>query len=125
MIEFSYVKDEPVVHVVLENDGNEVQVEFFVDSGADMTIIPLNFAKELGFDAWDDNEIVNALGVGGGNVPYFVRQVRISIGDKKLNIRIACSLRDDVPFLLGRKDIYDKFQVCFNGKEKKVRFTEL
>ncbi len=125
MIEFDYVKDEPVVNIKLENESNAIQVSFFIDSGADMTIIPLNFARELGFDAWTEEEVMDAYGVGGSNVPYFVRQVNITIGDKKWKIRVACSLRDDVPFLLGRKDIFDKFQVCFNDKEKKVRFTEL
>jgi len=125
MIEFDYVKDEPVVNIKLETESNSIQVSFFIDSGADMTIIPLNFARELGFDVWNDDEVVDALGVGGSSVPYFVRHVNITIGDNKWEIRVACSLRDDVPFLLGRKDIFDKFQVCFNDKEKKVRFTEL
>ncbi len=125
MIEFDYIKDEPVIPVTLENGDNIVKIRFFVDSGADITMITLGVAKKLGFNAWNDDEIVNALGVGGSDVPYFVRQIDITIGNEKWKIRVACSLRDDVPFLLGRRDIFDKFQVCFNDKEKRIRFTEL
>ena len=103
----------------------EIRVYGLVDSGADMTIIPLSFAQLLGYNNWNSQEIENSSGAEGGLIPYFIRNADITIGDIKIRIQIACSLLDNVPFLLGRKDIFDKFQVCFNDKEKKIKFTEL
>lgn len=124
-MEFDYFEGEPIISAVLENGDKTLQVDFFVDSGADTTMIPLSFAEKLGFDSWSEEEIENASGAEGGTIPYFLRNVNMVIEDKKLNIKLACALHDNVPSLLGREDIFDKFQVCFNDKEKKVRFTEL
>ncbi|MBI2583745.1 MAG: retropepsin-like domain-containing protein [Candidatus Aenigmarchaeota archaeon] len=125
MLEFDYIEGEPIIPAILENGNKTLILDFFIDSGADMTMIPLSFARLLGFESWKIEEVENARDAGGGTVPYFVRSVQIIIGNKKLTIRIACSLQDNVPFLLGRKDIFDRFQVCFNDKDKKVVFTEL
>ncbi len=125
MPEFDYVEDEPIIPVTLQNGENSLFLNFFVDTGADITIIPLSFAKLLGFDTWEDDEIENAQGAGGGTIPYFVRKVVIFIDNKEFEVEIACSLHDDIPFLLGRKGIFDKFRVCFDDREKKVTFTEL
>ncbi|MBL7169498.1 MAG: retropepsin-like domain-containing protein [Candidatus Aenigmarchaeota archaeon] len=125
MIEFDYIEDDPIIPIKLKNGNRILILDFFIDSGADMSMIPLSFAKKLGFDNWKIEEIENARGVEGGEIPYFVRKAKMKIGNKNFDVRIACALQENVPFLLGRKDIFDKFQVCFNDKTKKVKFTEL
>ncbi len=122
VLEFDYIKEEPIIPVVLENGRKRIFIEFFVDSGADMAMIPLSFAKLLGFDKWTYEELETAKGVEGGSIPYFVREVGLVLKEEKFKIKLACSVRDDIPFLLGRKSIFDRFIVCFNEKKKKIIF---
>lgn len=39
----------PVAEVVLEKDGFRVEIPMYIDSGADISIIPLRFGRSLGF----------------------------------------------------------------------------
>lgn len=39
----------PVAEVILEKDGFSVGIPMYIDSGADISMIPLRFGKALGF----------------------------------------------------------------------------
>ena len=124
ILEFDYLEDKPIIPVILENNNKQLSIEFFVDSGADMTMIPLSFAKELGFTDWTEDELKLAQGIEGGSIQFFIRKVKVILKDVKFEIEIACSLRDNIPLLIGRKDIFDRFIICFDNKNKKVRFID-
>ncbi len=46
----------------------------------------------------------------------------MKINDIILNVRIGWSLREDVPFILGRLDVFDKFHIEFREDENVVVF---
>ena len=83
-MEFDYIEDMPIVRATITNKDKEITLYFFVDSGADITMIPFSAAMRLGFTGWDNNELMFAEGVGSGRIPYFVREVNVLMGDKKL-----------------------------------------
>ncbi len=120
-MEFDYIDNVPIIRATVTNKDKEMSIYFFVDSGADITMIPISAAKRLGFTKWD-NKLLFAEGVGGGKIPYFIRKVNISVGNKKFESEIACALSDDVPFLFGRKLFNGT--ICFNEKRKKIIFNE-
>jgi len=39
----------PVAEVVLEKDGFSVNIPMYIDSGADISLIPFRFGRALGF----------------------------------------------------------------------------
>jgi len=59
MIEFSYKEERlsenktvlrPIADIILiANDNTEVEIPMYIDSGADLSLIPLRFGKALGF----------------------------------------------------------------------------
>lgn len=59
----------------------------------------------------------------GGEIPVIVKSASIKIDDIVLDIRIGWSMREEVPFVLGRLDVFDKFDVEFMEKEEKVIFV--
>jgi len=43
------------------------------------------------------------------------------IGEQEVNTRIGWALVEEVPFLLGRLDIFDKFDIKFLHRRKGVK----
>lgn len=94
----------------------------YVDSGADITLLPKKFGEFLGFKFKEGEEIKEIKGIGGSKVPYVVRKVSMKIGEKEFKARVAWSLTEDVPLVLGRLDIFNKFDVLFKERNGKIIF---
>ncbi len=131
MIEFRYRKEasvitgevlRPVGDVILESGKSKVEAAMYIDSGADITMISLGLGKALGFKQLPTDEIREIKGVSGGGVPYLLKNVHITLNGKKLKIRIAWALIEEVPLLLGRLDIFPKFKITFDEAQESILF---
>jgi len=114
----------PYVQVTLINNKNKVTQWMYMDSGADITLIPFSVGKFLGFELKKDEEIRRIGGIGGGKVPVVLRKVRMRIGTKELKTRIAWCLDEDVPLILGRLYVFDNFKITLDQKESVIIFEE-
>lgn len=92
-----------------------------IDSGADITLIPKRAGDCLGFEI-EKETIQEIRGIGEGVVPYIIKTVQIEIGEYQINGRIGWVLIEEVPFLLGRVDIFDQFDIGFDHSTRKVSF---
>jgi len=54
---------------------------------------------------------------------YILKRANIILDDKKLKIRLAWALIEEVPLLLGRMDIFPKFKITFDEKHESTIFT--
>ena len=130
MIKFKYQSEpsnlgevlRPVADVILESNALKVEVSMYIDSGADITMIPFRFGKALGFRQKSSDEIFEIKGVSGSGVPYIVKRAKIFLNNKRLNARLAWALIEEVPLLLGRMDIFPKFKVIFDESQKTIIF---
>ena len=110
----------PVAKIYFGNKGNSwLPCYMYIDSGADFTLVPYKFGLMLGFEI--EKKISEVYGVGGG-IPVVLKSASIRISDIVLKVRVGWSLREDVPFILGRLDVFRKFNVNFMEKEEKVVF---
>jgi len=132
MITFKYRKEtsaitgtilRPVADVIFESGRRKAEAALYIDSGADITTIPLELGKVLGFKQSSKDEIREIQGVSGGGVPYLLKSAHIRLNGKRLKIRLAWALIEEVPLLLGRLDIFDKFKILFNEKLASITFT--
>ncbi len=98
-----------------------INVEGFLDSGADITLIPFGIGKILGFKIEEDKVKVLE-GVGEGRVSVCIVTARIKIGNREFNARIGWAFDNKVPTLIGRLDIFDKFNITFKEREGKIIF---
>jgi len=62
-------------------------------------------------------------GVSGGLIRTYIHQVLLRIGEIELMAEVAFAELEEVPRLLGRKDIFNRFQVNFDEEELKIHFT--
>jgi hypothetical protein len=113
----------PVARVKFEFGGEWIPEWMYVDSGADITLIPRSVGDLLGFEV-NKGKIVDITGVGGGTVPVIVKKVMMCVGEEILDARVAWALIEDVPPLLGRMDVFDKFDVIVREEEKEVVFKK-
>jgi len=91
----------------------------YIDSGADFTIIPYRFGLMLGLRL--EGPVEEVYGIGGG-IPIIIKRLELKIGDVIINARVGWSLREDVPFLLGRMDVFNEFNIEFREREERVIF---
>ena len=133
MIKFHYRKESsrmsgsvirPVADVIFEYKKQEVELAMYIDSGADMTMIPLEAGKALGFKQEARDEIFEIQGVSGSGVPYILKKADIRLDSEKFEIRLAWALIEEVPFLLGRMDIFPKFKITFDEKKEVIVFNK-
>jgi len=69
-----------------------------------------------------DEEIREIRGIGEAAVPYVIRQVELQIGKTKFPCRMGVALIEEVPFILGRLDVFTVFNVEFKQKRREVIF---
>ncbi len=93
----------------------------YVDSGADITLIPNTIGELLGFEK-DSGNIKEVYSVGKKAIPIIVKKIKLRIADYEFEARVAWALTENVPVLLGRLDIFDKFKITFDEAKKKVIF---
>ncbi|GFO96654.1 putative uncharacterized protein [groundwater metagenome] len=113
----------PVARIILINGNEQVPEMVYVDSGADVTLIPRSVGELLNFKIEPDDKIVEIKGIGERGIPIVIKRVKIKIGEKLIDARIAWSLIEEVPLLLGRVDIFKLFDITFE-KERKTVFVD-
>ncbi len=102
-------------------DGSWLRTFMYVDSAADLTLIPLKLGKALGL-TYRHSEIHVLKGLGRRPLPIVIRKLQMKIAGKSIYAHVAWSLVEDVPMLLGRRDVFDLFKVTFDEAKQIVTF---
>lgn len=116
----------PIVKLELKTIYGYKEFDFLVDTGADVTILPIHILPILGIKK-TDCKIGNSLGVGEIKVKTYEFLLPIKFG--KLELSIIASAVDagnnSMPLLLGRKDVFEeKFNLTLDSKQKVVIIKE-
>lgn len=103
----------PVIEAYLKAaDGNWFKVFPYADSGADFSLFPRSVAKILGLKLKAGQRSF-IQGVGGKRLVIYLHRVELRIGAKELTLRAGFAFSDRVPYLLGRIDVLDHFDIRF------------
>ncbi len=108
----------PVAEVIFIYKGREILESAYVDSGADISLIPKSLGEALGLEIKKSDEITELKGIGERSIPIIIKNIQMKIGEKQFETRIAWALIEEVPMLLGRTDIFPIFDVCFKKNRK-------
>lgn len=128
-IEFAYREEasglfgkikRPVAKITLLNKNKKVPQIFYVDSGADITLIPRSIGQVLDLDNPSPSEIVEIKGIGERGVPIVIRTVTAQFETFSAKIRLGWSLIEEVPLLLGREDFFKFFDIIFSKNSRTI-----
>ncbi|MBM3243189.1 hypothetical protein FJZ31_43570 [Candidatus Poribacteria bacterium] len=112
----------PVAKVYLLRFENEWIAEYFyVDSGADYTLIPYRMGRFLSLERIASE--VKEIGGIGGFIGIRFAVVPMKIENHQFNCTIAWAQIERVPFLLGRENVFEHFDITFQQKNKKIIFV--
>ena len=112
-----------LIHTEGSGDAESIVEEtFLIDSGADITVIPRRAGIELRLASVEKDELQRLGGISGSILMAY-RQVEMEIGGHRFSCTIAWAQTDSVPFILGRFDVFDEFNVELRQKER-VTFFE-
>lgn len=97
---------------------------FLFDTGADVTSLPASAATKLGIDL-DACPQEPMSGYEGTTI--FVYRSSITIYLNQRNVTVPCVFHpnEEVPILLGRAGILDRFTIIMDGKRRTVTFEEI
>lgn len=115
---------DPVIYLDVETEFGLRKVGFLVDSGSDTIVLPLA-PYHFWFNYKPDPFKVTTLGgVEGKGVAAYPSKITLFIGDQKIKVNCYFVKSNTMP-LLGRVDIWDKFNISFDNKNNKVIFEKI
>ena len=124
-IEFPYVLHKDYLMPIIPIQIMGYRLWVFVDSGATFSILSVDDARRIGID-WEKGRRQMIVVGDGSFIPTYFHDLRIHLGDFEMIAPIGFSERLGVGFnILGRKGIFDHFQVCFNEIARKVTFERI
>jgi len=118
---YSAVDNRPYAFVEIRYGEQSNRERLLVDSGADFTVIRKNIGLALGFSLEENEEIKELGGIGGG-IPAVFREVEMVIGEYRFSAKIAWALVENIPLILGQKDVFDHFNIEFRKSNRQVVF---
>lgn len=128
-IEFPYLKERssifgmvarPLAKVVIEDNFAQWM---YIDSGADVTLIPHSVGRLIGLRRSKRDKPRKIFGIGRSSIPVLIKRVRMRLGSAEFQARIAWSQAEDVPMLLGRMDVFKRFNVTFRERSGLITFS--
>ena len=132
MIEFSFKRVnspkfgeilKPIIPVTIIGPRRKVNTFMIPDSGADISMIPYSVGETIGLKL-DMTTRSEVQGIGEGSVPYVLGQVKFRIENLEIPVRISWALIEEVPFILGRLDVFQELAVEFREFENKILFKQ-
>lgn len=115
---------DPRVVLEIKTKIGFLKVKFLVDSGADVTTLPIDPYSELFEFKKTRGGKITIGGIEGGGVAAHPWDLHIGLGKKVYRMR--CYLVESkVDPLLGRLDFWNLFSINFDNKAEETIFTEL
>jgi len=98
------------------------RVDFYVDSGANYSVVSSKVAEEFEFNYLSGDRVNLQVG-DGGLIPVYLHDLEIQLGRERFTCPIGFSHRLGVSFnVLGKQGIFDKFKICFLESQGIISF---
>ncbi len=111
----------PLIPLGIFHDRKWIRTEALVDTGATYSVFSSKIADRIGLN-YQKGEKIPLTNASGKKFDTYLNQVKIQIGKHIVNALFGFS--DGLcPYnLLGRKDVFDHFKICFDEKNYQVVF---
>jgi len=110
-------------YVQFEKRTGDIDVQdAIVDTGAFISLIPFSIWKDIEVDRLADYHVGGLIPKQDCTIPVIIGKIQLRLVDeahqtKKINVHAYLALTDEIPLILGFKDLLAAFKVCFNYRE--------
>lgn len=108
----------------VESPFELIPFSFLFDTGADVTSFPASAAEKLGIDL-DKCSQEPMTGYEGTTILVYKSQIKINFNKKGFIVPCVFNPNEEVPILLGRAGILNRFNIFLDGKRKEIIFEEI
>ncbi len=117
----------PMVGVVMSHNDNILTTNGLVDSGSNITVVPLHVAQSLEIELTEQDDSV--MGVGGSLNMHLAKVDGFTIIEEKMTlaefddqvVRVSTSENRSDFIILGRNSIFRRFDIKFQEIEKRMQ----
>lgn len=109
----------PALTLPVKTPTGHSDVRFLLDSGADITMLSRGAGEYLGIFP-QGAPTKNVSGIEGRSIPAWVGEITVRIGNADHTIPCLFTENEKTPFLLGRIGLFQKFNVTFDNRQKKI-----
>lgn len=114
--------NRPIVPITLRyGNSSPISYSILIDSGADICIFDAQIGQLLGIDIYS-GEKGFVSGITGTREPYFIHEVKLTIGGKSIVIKAGFMFNpgSDWYGIVGQKGFFDQFTVKFDYSKKEI-----
>lgn len=114
---------DPIIYLTVSTQSGLRKVGFLVDSGSDTVILPL-LPYRFWFNFIPDVKTETVLGgVEGRGITAYPSKITLYIDKEKIVVRCYFVRSNTIP-LLGRLDLWNRFNWFFDNQRKQVIFEK-
>ena len=110
-------------YVQFETRTGEIDIQAaIVDTGAFISLIPFSIWKDVEVDRFADHRVGGLIPKPECEIPVIIGKIGLRLVDKehqteKIDVYAYLALTDEIPLILGFKNLLASFKVCFNYEE--------
>lgn len=128
MVKFPYRREtsrifgviyRPVAQVLVSSNKSDWKsVLMYIDSGADISLLPKEFGNLLNLDLNQNRNEIR--GIGKETIPISLQNVWMRMESNEIKVKVAIALINEVPYILGRYDFFKFHKIVFEEYLKRV-----
>ena len=115
---------DPKITIHVRTTSGYLPYRFLLDTGADVSMVPLSMAEDLGIDL-ARCPADQCSGIEGRPLRVYHASIAVRIGHVELSLPCLISETDTTPFLLGRAGLFARFTITFDTRRKRIVLTEI
>jgi len=115
----------PTIPVTFIGPEDSIDIMAILDSGADISVLPMEVGEQLGLDLAKNRSPCSGIGGEVDTAENHVR-VRISQGHEnytfEIPVKVVLDPKASIPVLIGRDGFFEKFEITFDEKRARISF---
>lgn len=116
----------PLVPITLVGEFETMDFFGFLDTGSDISIIPLEIAEILGIESKEEGEVI---GITGNKMKVRHGNIKIIFGKERQEYQFTMPVlipeKEGGQIIIGRLGFFENFKIIFSESEKKIIFKKV
>jgi predicted aspartyl protease len=113
----------PTIPVTFIGPSDSIDIVAILDSGADISVLPLEVGEQLGLDLTKNRSPCGGI---GGEVETAEDHVRVKIVQGHENytfdipVKVVLDPKSSIPVLIGREGFFEEFEITFDERRERI-----